>query len=117
MTDLNNKLLYRPMPAAFFGPDEHKDYTNTNYESPKYRSLGCMQPAFFNEFSKIPKYRSSFTQYCNNSYQLNKDLIKNKQNNDNPHEPIWKSMGAFSNLPINNNYNYYNNFHNLSKFL
>ena len=117
MTDLNDKPLYRPMPAAFFGPDETSDYADVIIKSPKYRSLGCMQPAFYNEFSKAPKYRSSFTQYCNNSNQSNKDLSKNNQNIDNAHEPVWKSMGAFSDLPTNNYCNYSNNFHNLSKFL
>jgi len=117
-SDDNDQPLYRSMPAAFFGPDEIVNENNNNIDdTPKYRSLGSMQPAFYNEFSKAPKYRSSFTQYCNNSDQSNKDLIKIKQNSNYPYEPVWRSMGAFSDLPMNNYCNYSNNFHNLSKFL
>ena len=51
--DKPEKAMYRSMPAAFFGPDisDNDYFGNKPDDTPKYRSLGAMQPAFANEFS------------------------------------------------------------------
>lgn len=73
---------------------------------PKYRSLGAMQPAFFGEFSRAPKYRSSFNnqfinqdptlQAAHHQAALQAALFAGANGDRQPQEPIWRSMGAFS---------------------
>lgn len=114
--DKPEKPMYRSMPAAFFGSD---DEYNTDGEpirpddTPRYRSLGAMQPAFAGEFSQAPKYRSSFTGGARPKAQAAalaaaaEAAAPSNQNGTadahypevQPQEPIWRSMGAFSDMP------------------
>lgn len=104
-----DKPMYRSMPAAFFGPDETNEADSIKPDdTPKYRSLGAMQPAFEGEFSQAPKYSSSFTGgsgFGSASSEMPPNQPHGFMSADQnypevaPQEPIWRSMGAFSDMP------------------
>lgn len=68
-TDETEKPMYRSMPAEFFGPDE-TDNPFPPHDTPRYRTLGQMQPAFATEFSHARTDRSLVMGYSHSQGHL-----------------------------------------------
>ena len=106
--DKQDKLMYRSMPTAFLGPDDINNGVIKPNDTPNYRSLYTWQPGFADKFSGRPEHCSCLYKYRYFQEPIcveplpgpvwrKGELVYPQE--PVPQEPIWRSMGTFSDMP------------------